>query len=70
MPSQNPRINVVLDNSLYYNVRILAEKHGTFTLAQARDYWKTTRRYVQDLLEYMDREGITLRVGDGRKLRG
>jgi selenocysteine-specific elongation factor len=47
----------------------LAEQHGTFTLAQARDHWGTTRRYVQDLLEYMDREGITLRVGDGRKLR-
>ncbi|MBN2043880.1 MAG: selenocysteine-specific translation elongation factor [Anaerolineales bacterium] len=51
------------------DVAALAEKHGAFTLAQARDHWETTRRYVQDLLEYMDREGITLRVGDGRKLR-
>jgi len=52
------------------DVKMLAEKHGTFTLAQARDYWQTTRRYVQDLLEYMDRQGVTVRVGDGRKLRG
>jgi len=52
------------------DVRSLAEQHGTFTLAQARDHWGTTRRYVQDLLEYMDQEGVTLRVGDARKLRG
>ncbi len=51
------------------DVKVLAEKHGNFTLAQARDYWKTTRRYVQDLLEYLDREGVTIRVGDGRKIR-
>ncbi|HKJ28345.1 MAG TPA: SelB C-terminal domain-containing protein [Anaerolineales bacterium] len=47
----------------------LVEKYGTFTLAQARDHWQTTRRYVQDLLEYLDRQGVTVRVGEGRKLR-
>lgn len=52
------------------DVKLLAEQSDIFTLAQARDYWQTTRRYVQDLLEYMDREGVTRRVGDGRKLRG
>jgi selenocysteine-specific elongation factor len=52
------------------DVRALAEQHGTFTLAQARDHWSTTRRYVQDLLEHLDREGITRRVGDGRKIKG
>ncbi len=52
------------------DVQALAGQYDTFTLAQARDHWQTTRRYVQDLLEYMDREGITRRVGDGRKLRG
>jgi selenocysteine-specific elongation factor len=51
------------------DVKMLAEKYDAFTLAQARDYWQTTRRYVQDLLEYMDREGVTRRVGDVRKLR-
>lgn len=52
------------------DVKKLAAQYDTFTLAQARDYWQTTRRYVQDLLEYMDREGITRRVGEGRKIRG
>ena len=51
------------------DVKQLAEQHGTFTLAQARDHWNTTRRYVQDLLEYLDQQGVTVRIGDGRKLR-
>jgi selenocysteine-specific elongation factor len=51
------------------DVKALAEKFGNFTLAQARDHWGTTRRYVQDLLEYMDKQGITQRVGDERKLK-
>ena len=51
------------------DVRELAARAETFTLAQARDHWNTTRRYVQDLLEFLDRQGITMRVGDGRKLR-
>jgi selenocysteine-specific elongation factor len=48
------------------DVKGLAEQHGSFTLAQARDHWNTTRRYVQDLLEYLDRQGITVRIGDGK----
>jgi selenocysteine-specific elongation factor len=47
----------------------LVEQHGSVTLAQARDHWGTTRRYVQALLEYMDQQGVTIRVGDARKLR-
>ena len=36
------------------DVKLLADQHGTFTLAQARDHWGTTRRYVQDLLEQLE----------------
>jgi selenocysteine-specific elongation factor len=49
--------------------RSLVAEHGSVTLAQARDHWGTTRRYVQALLEYMDQQGVTIRVGDARKLR-
>ena len=38
-------------------------------LGQARDDLSTTRRYVQDLLEYMDKQGVTKREGDARKLK-
>ena len=51
------------------DVRSLVEENGSVTLAQARDHWGTTRRYAQSLLEYMDQEGVTLRVGDARKIR-
>jgi selenocysteine-specific elongation factor len=44
-------------------------KDGAITLAQARDHLDTTRRYVQDLLEFMDSQGITVREGDARKLK-
>jgi selenocysteine-specific elongation factor len=45
------------------------KKNETLTLAQARDHLGTTRRYVQDLLEFMDKQGITVREGDARKLK-
>jgi selenocysteine-specific elongation factor len=51
------------------DIKSLVEEHGSVTLAQARDHWGTTRRYVQALLEYMDQQGVTIRVGDARKLR-
>ena len=43
---------------------------GTITLAQVRDMFGTSRRYAQALLEHLDRERVTRRVGDERVLRG
>ncbi len=45
------------------------EQSGQVTLAEARDLLSTSRRFAQALLEHMDSEGLTLRVGDGRRLR-
>ncbi len=42
---------------------------GQLTLAEARDLLGTSRRYAQALLEHMDSEGLTLRVGEARRLR-
>jgi selenocysteine-specific elongation factor len=39
------------------------EAAGQLTLAEARDLLGTSRRYAQALLEHMDSEGLTLRVG-------
>nr|BBH94573.1 selenocysteine-specific translation factor [Thermogemmatispora argillosa] len=44
------------------------QEHGTITVAQARDLLGTTRKYVLPLLEHMDEERITRRVGDTRLL--
>ena len=45
------------------------EQSGQVTLAEARDLLGTSRRFAQVLLEHMDSEGLTLRVGDARRLR-
>lgn len=45
------------------------EARGTITLAEVRDLFGTSRRFAQALLEHMDSEGLTLRVGDARRLR-
>jgi selenocysteine-specific elongation factor len=42
---------------------------GTITLAQVRDMFAASRKYAQALLEYLDEQRITRRVGDERVLR-
>jgi len=48
--------------------RLLAEK-GAITAAEVRDHFKTSRRYVLSLLEHLDALGVTVRVGDVRRLK-
>ena len=70
---------VRVGEDLYYPVEVLQsllarisstiEEEGQITLAQVRDLLGTSRRYAQALLEHMDSEGLTLRVGDARRLR-
>jgi len=54
---------------LVSRVRAHIEREGSITLAQARDMLKTSRKYAQGLLEYLDETGVTKRVGDERVLR-
>jgi selenocysteine-specific elongation factor len=44
-------------------------ENGSVTLAEVRDMLGTSRKYAQALLEHMDTERITRRVGDARVLR-
>jgi selenocysteine-specific elongation factor len=39
------------------------------TTAQFRDRHKTSRKYAIPLLEYFDRSGVTVRIGEVRRLR-
>jgi selenocysteine-specific elongation factor len=50
-------------------IQLVIQKTGQISLAEARDLFNTSRRYVQALLEHMDRAGITIRSGDFRKLK-
>ena len=42
---------------------------GNITPAMFRDHFNITRKHTIPLLEYLDREGVTVRVGDARRLR-
>jgi selenocysteine-specific elongation factor len=44
------------------------KEHGRITVAEARDRFGTSRRYVLPVLEHLDRERITRRLGDERVL--
>ena len=64
--------DVVFAVSTYYEMvgkvtsRIKAQ--GQITLAEVRDMFQTSRKYAQALMEHLDGEKITRRVGDGRVL--
>jgi selenocysteine-specific elongation factor len=45
------------------------EREGTITLARARDLLGTSRRTAQAILERLDGDKVTLRIGDARRLR-
>lgn len=59
----------VLENLAAAITQAIEAHGGTITLAQVRDLLGTSRRYAQALLEHLDSTGVTLRVGDVRKLR-
>jgi selenocysteine-specific elongation factor len=51
------------------NTVVESARTAPVTLAQVRDRFGTTRRYAQALLEHLDQQRITRRVGDARVLR-
>jgi hypothetical protein len=49
MPTQNPRINIVLDNFLYQNIRLLAKKDNVSLSAKVRDLLKGALEIQEDI---------------------
>ena len=45
------------------------QANGSITVAEARNMFHTSRKYILPLLEYLDQQHITRRVGDDRVLR-
>jgi selenocysteine-specific elongation factor len=45
------------------------QNKGRISLAEVRDLFQTSRRYIQALLEHLDAIGVTIREGDFRKLK-
>jgi selenocysteine-specific elongation factor len=64
---------VVFTTEAYHDMvaRIVAhlEQNGRVTVADARSIFGTSRKYVLPLLEYLDQQRVTRRVGDERVLR-
>jgi selenocysteine-specific elongation factor len=50
-------------------VRGHIEKTGQITVAEARDMFNSSRKYILGLLEHLDATGVTARDGDFRRLR-
>ncbi len=50
-------------------VRDFIQREGSITVAQARDLFGSSRRYLLALLEHLDARGVTRRVEDKRVLR-
>ncbi len=50
-------------------LRELVKAQGPVTVAQVRDHFSTSRKYVLAFLEYLDAKGITVRDGDFRRLK-
>ncbi len=50
-------------------VKTYISEHGSVNVAQVRDAFDTSRKYALALLEYLDDQRITKRVGDERVLR-
>ena len=65
--------NVVLATSAYSEMVRRVKEHivsqGKITLAEARDLFQTSRKYSQALMEHLDAQGITKRIGDERVLK-
>jgi selenocysteine-specific elongation factor len=49
-------------------ITVAIKAKGKLTLGEARDMFQTSRKYAQALLEQLDREKVTKRVGDDRVL--
>lgn len=44
--------------------------NGSVSVAEFRDRFGTSRKFALAFLEYLDKKGVTIREGDGRKLTG
>ncbi len=64
--------NIIFSNAAYKEMvsKITAQirANGKVGLGEVRDIFNTSRKYAQALLEYLDREKVTRRIGDDRVL--
>lgn len=50
------------------SLRSFYSKKSEMTVSEFRDMLNTTRKYAMPIIEYLDSNNVTMRVGDVRKL--
>jgi selenocysteine-specific elongation factor len=50
-------------------IKARLHERGEISVAEVRDMFQTSRKYALPLMEHLDRIGVTVRVGDVRRLR-
>jgi selenocysteine-specific elongation factor len=50
-------------------IRAQLQANGRITVAEVRDLFSTSRKYALALMEHLDQQGVTRRVGDERVLK-
>jgi selenocysteine-specific elongation factor len=71
---------VIVGNGVFFTRETLAQmqaeviellkERGSVTVADVRDHFQTSRKYVLGLMEYLDSQHVTRREGDVRRLHG
>ena len=63
---------VVFDEDTYREmvgvIRSKLKERDELTVAEVRDFFGTSRKYALALMEHLNEEGVTVRVGDGHRL--
>ena len=57
-------------DQLRNTLRSYLSEHGEIAASTFRDLISSSRKYTIPLLEFFDRDGLTIRIGDIRKLKG
>ena len=64
-----PILNLACIYFMQDSINKYITEHGKINVSDARTLFNSSRKYVLPLLEHMDEQRITKRVGDERKLR-
>ena len=64
--NENVAVSKKAYDEMVERVLVHLKDKGKITLAEVRDMFQTSRKYAQALLEYLDGEKVTRRVGDER----
>ncbi len=63
---------VVFDESTYRemvaSIKEKLKEKDELTVAEVRDFFKTSRKYALAMMEHLNEEGVTVRKGDGHRL--